>query len=82
MDYWISDRLGLVQKQLPILAPLLPLPVRNERGEGRGEGRLLKCLNYAPGSVFIFAQTLRGRLNMAVQRNHLLDLRSFIRHPF
>src|SRR6266851_122493 len=50
--------LGLVQKQLPILAPLLPLPVRNERGVGRGEGRLLECLNYACGSVLILAQTL------------------------
>src|SRR6266567_1380094 len=52
---------GLVQKQLPNLAPLLPLPVRNERGEGRGEGRLLKCLNYASGSVLIFAETLSCR---------------------
>ncbi len=35
---------------------VLPLPARNERGEGR----LLKCMNYASGSVLIFAQTLRA----------------------
>ncbi len=45
-----------MQKQLTILAPLLSLPVRNERGEGS----LLKCLNYASDPRIIFAQTLSG----------------------
>src|SRR5713101_999165 len=49
--------LGIVQKQLPIPAPLLPLPVRNERGEGRGEGWLY-YLNYALNSGLIFALPL------------------------